>query len=140
MAPSKKILVVDDEKGIRLLLSKALESEGFQVSLAKDGQECIDQLMVNRFDLVITDIRMPRLDGIETLKWMKQEGRKEKIIIITGTESDLDLSRADMPPVLEQLNKPFRVDSLLATVAAAVSGADKRARRRRRRPRQAAKL
>jgi len=64
MAKAEKILVVDDERGIRYLLSDVLSDAGFEVSMAKDGQESLDQLKGNRFALVVTDINMPRLDGI----------------------------------------------------------------------------
>ena len=118
---SKRILVVDDEKGIRLLLSEVLTDSGFEVTEACDGQECLDQLAGNSFDLVITDIRMPRLNGIEVMKWMKKAGRKEKIIVITGSPSDVSLSEADMPPVVTKLRKPFMLKNLLEMVAAATS-------------------
>jgi CheY-like chemotaxis protein len=59
MSESKKVLVVDDETNIRHLLSDFLSSKGFEVSLAKDGQESLDQLENESFDLVITDIHMP---------------------------------------------------------------------------------
>ena len=121
----KRILIADDEKGIRLLLSEALEDKGFQVSLARDGQECLDQLADSNFDLVVTDIRMPKLNGIEVLRWMKKVGRKEKIIVITGNLSDVSLAEKDMPPVVTQLQKPFKVDNFLEKVVFAVSGPDK---------------
>jgi two-component system response regulator PilR (NtrC family) len=115
---------VDDEKGIRLLLSEALEGKGFEVTQARDGQECLDQLAGNSFDLVVTDIRMPKLNGIEVMKWMKKAGRKEKIIVITGSPSDLCLSEKEMPPIVTQLHKPFMVDSFLEMVFFAMSGAN----------------
>jgi DNA-binding NtrC family response regulator len=121
----KRILIADDEKGIRLLLSEVLEDKGFQVSLARDGQECLDQLEDSSFDLVVTDIRMPKLNGIEVLRWMKKAGRKEKIIVITGNLSDLSLAEKDMPPVVTQFQKPFKIDNFLETVAFAVSGTDR---------------
>jgi DNA-binding NtrC family response regulator len=74
--------------------------------------------------LVITDIRMPRLNGIEILKWIKKRRRKEKIIVITGNPSDLSLSAPDMPSVVTQLKKPFMVESLFDMVVAAMSCVD----------------
>jgi CheY-like chemotaxis protein len=118
MAKADKILVVDDERGIRYLLSDALSDAGFEVSIAKDGQESLDQLEKNRFDLVITDINMPRLDGIEMLKHMKLAGRKEKIIIMTADLSDLKLEEADVPHVVKKFQKPFIIDNLLDVVIA----------------------
>lgn len=114
----KKILVVDDDKGIRYLLSDILSGNGFQVSMAKDGQESLDCLDKEEFDLVITDIMMPRLDGIEMLKRMKRAGRNEKIIVMTGTPRTLG---GDLPHVFEQLQKPFDFHSFVNVVAAAMA-------------------
>ncbi len=121
MDGSKKVLIVEDEKGIRILLSDLLSSKGFEVSMARDGQESLDQLEDGRFDLVVTDIHMPRLDGIEMLKRMKKEGRKEKVIIMTGDPSDQRLRDADIPHIVTQLQKPFRIDFFLDLVIAATA-------------------
>jgi CheY-like chemotaxis protein len=118
MTKTEKILVVDDERGIRYLLSDALSDAGFEVSMAKDGQESLDQLKENRFDLVITDINMPRLDGIEMLKQMKLAGRKEKVIIMTANILDLKFEEAEVPLVVKKFQKPFIIDSLLDVVIA----------------------
>lgn len=121
MARAKKILVVDDEAGIRNLLFDALSSEGFNVSLAKDGQDSLDQMENRRFDLLITDINMPCVDGIELLKRMKKAGRKERVIIMTGKPVSHRLLEGDIPPVFTQLNKPFPMNSLLEVVISALS-------------------
>jgi len=117
----KKVLIVEDEIGIRILLSDLLSSKGFEVSMARDGKESLEKLEVCSFDLVVTDIHMPRLDGIEMLKWMKKEGRKEKIIIMTGDPSDQRLNDNDMPHIETQLQKPFRIDCFLDFVIAATA-------------------
>jgi two-component system response regulator (stage 0 sporulation protein F) len=120
----KKILVVDDEMGIRSLISELLESEGFEVRAAKDGQESLDEMEREDFDLVITDIQMPRLDGLAMLDAMKRAGRKEKIIIMTGSAFAMDLPNEEMPMVVSRLQKPFRMSNLLDVVSAANAGAD----------------
>jgi two-component system, response regulator, stage 0 sporulation protein F len=119
----KKILVVDDEMGIRSLLSELLENEGFEVRAAKDGQESLDEMEREDFDLVITDIQMPRLDGLAMLEAMKRAGRKEKIIIMTGSALAMDLPNEEMPMVVSRLQKPFRMSNLLDVVSAANAGA-----------------
>ena len=105
----KKILVVDDEMGIRSLISDLLESQGFEVRAAKDGQESLDEMEREDFDLVITDIQMPRLDGLAMLEAMKRAGRKEKIIIMTGSALAMDFPDEEMPMVVSRLYKPFRM-------------------------------
>ncbi len=119
----KKILVVDDEMGIRSLISDLLESQGFEVRAAKDGQESLDEMEREDFDLVITDIQMPRLDGLAMLEAMKRAGRKEKIIIMTGSALAMDFPNEEMPMVVSRLQKPFRMSNLLDVVSAANAGA-----------------
>ena len=116
-----KVLVVDDEKGIRFLLSEALLHRGFEVSLARDGQESLEKLENNHFDLVVTDINMPRLDGVSMLKSMRRTGREEKIIIMTGNPSDQRLTDKDLPQVVTRLCKPFDMDKFLDVVIAATA-------------------
>lgn len=120
MSRLKKILVADDEAGIRMLLGDALTSVGFKVTLVKDGQESLDQMQEDRFDLLITDIKMPRLDGIELLRRMKMAGRKEKVIVMTGYAEDKTTTGADIPPVYTQLQKPFMIHNLLDVVNSAL--------------------
>jgi len=121
MGGTKKVLIVDDEIGIRILLSDFLLSRGFEVSMASDGKESLDKLDGDIFDLVVTDIHMPRLDGIDMLKWMKKEGRKEKVIIMTGDPSDQRLHNKDMPPIETRIQKPFGMDLFLDLVVAATA-------------------
>ena len=134
MTESKKVLVVDDETHIRYLLSDFLSSKGFEVSLAKDGQESLDQLENESFDLVITDIHMPRLDGIEMLKRMEKASRKEKIIIMTGDPTDRRLMELKMPHVVTRLSKPFGIDNLLNVAIAATANKKIRPRMETRHP------
>jgi two-component system, chemotaxis family, chemotaxis protein CheY len=116
-----KVLVVDDEKGIRFLLSEVLLHSGFEVSLARDGQESLEKMENNHFDLVVTDINMPRLDGVSMLKSMRQTGREEKIIIMTGNPSDERLTDKDLPQVVTRLYKPFDMKEFLDVVIAATA-------------------
>ncbi len=79
-----KILVIDDEEGIRLLISSILEKEGYEISLAEDGYKAVELFRKEVFDLVITDIRMPGMDGIEVLKRLKEIDPDAVVIILTG--------------------------------------------------------
>ena len=120
MGTAKKVLVVDDEKGIRFLLSEVLLNQGFEVSLAKDGQESLDKLEKDRFDLVVTDINMPRLDGVAMLKSMKKTGRSEKVIVMTGNPSDHRLLDPEIPHGVTRLLKPFGIENFLNVVLSAI--------------------
>ncbi|HOP47052.1 MAG TPA: response regulator [Desulfobacteraceae bacterium] len=116
MVKAKKILVVDDEKGIRFLLLDFLSSEGFDVRVAKDGQESLEILERSNFDLVITDINMPGMDGISMLKTMKKAGRKEKVILMSASPFDEKNLEPEIPSVAKHLHKPFKLDDFLGVV------------------------
>lgn len=79
----KKILVVEDEEGLRLLYEEELKSEGYEVLTARNGKEALQQLETGKPDLVILDIVMPVMDGMETLG--KILGKERKIPIILNT-------------------------------------------------------
>jgi len=130
MALPKRIMVVDDEERLRDLLFDVLTDSGFKVTLASDGQESLDRMQDRRFDLVITDINMPRLDGIGLLKRMKKEGRKEKVIIMTARPVDHLRLGEEIPVVSRQLNKPFRVSAFMEAVSSALEPHRKNRKRR----------
>ena len=75
----------------------------------------------DHFDLVITDLNMPRLDGISMLKKMEAAGRKEKVIIMSGNLSDHRLNNADISGVVPQLEKPFMMNNFLNLVIATIA-------------------
>lgn len=131
MVRSKEIMVVDDEAGIRALLSDALIQEGYNVTLAVNGMDSLRQLGKRHFDLLITDINMPKLNGLELIRMMKKRGRREKVILISGEQVDNALINKESMPVFAQLKKPFRMDDLLDTVISAL-GADGSELKRRR--------
>ena len=121
MTKLKDILVVDDEAGIRALLFDILSNEGFRVTLAKDGKESLSCMRKNRFDLLITDINMPKLDGIGLLRKMKKAGRSERVILMSGMPMDTDAIEKDAPPVFSMLEKPFHVHDFLDVVASSLA-------------------
>jgi DNA-binding NtrC family response regulator len=112
-----KIMIVDDEAVIRELLSEALLEKGFDVTSAKDGRESLKYLKKKNFDLLITDINMPHLDGIELLKKMKIAGRKEKVVIMTGSPFDRSVLAKAIPHIYFQLEKPFKLNEFLQVVS-----------------------
>lgn len=80
----KKILVVDDEESIRFLFKEELEEEGFSVEVACNGKEALEMLPHLRPDLVTLDIRMPVMDGIETLKKIRETERDLPIVLCSA--------------------------------------------------------
>lgn len=120
MSRLKKVMIVDDEANIRNLLFDILSGAGFKVSMAKDGQDSLRQMKNQCFDLLITDINMPRLDGIGLLKEMKSAGRDERVIIMTGEPLDESKFEGEIPPVFIQLKKPFHINYFLEIISSAL--------------------
>lgn len=116
MGQQRKILVVDDESSIRCLLSDVLTSRGFEVTQARDGQESLEKMEVTDFDLIISDVNMPRLDAIGMLSQMEKSGRKEKVILMTGNHSNQTATCEGCSRVVTQLLKPFRIENLVDMV------------------------
>ncbi len=82
----KKILVVDDEENIRELYRIELEDMGYAVTVASDGIQALEKMDADKFDLVTLDMRMPNIDGIETLRKMKEKDNALPVIICTAYE------------------------------------------------------
>jgi len=78
-----KILLVDDDKFIRDNFSERLKNNKYEVSSAEDGEEAIEKIASDDFDVVITDIRMPKVNGIEVLKFTKKNKPKIKVIVMS---------------------------------------------------------
>ncbi|MCB4791431.1 MAG: response regulator [Elusimicrobia bacterium] len=91
---NEKILVVDDEENIRGALEEYLKSQGYNVQAACDGYTAISMFEKNEYDLVFLDIRMPGIDGIETLGEMKKRKPKSKVVIVSGVPDEVAFERA----------------------------------------------
>ncbi len=79
-----RILVVDDEENIRLLFKEELEEEGFEIDLASNGIEALDKLRGGHFDLVVLDIKMPGMDGIQALNEIKNANKNQPVILCSA--------------------------------------------------------
>jgi len=115
-----RILIVDDDKSIRSLLGIMLKREGYHVSSTGKGEEAIDLIRKETFDLVITDIRMPRFDGQRILKEVKAIDSEVPVIMITAfasTESVLDTMREG---AYDYISKPFKADEIKMIVRKAL--------------------
>lgn len=115
-----KILIVEDEKSMREVLKILLEGEGYDVSTASDGLEGIACLGKDIFDLVITDVKMPRADGFEVLKKIKDISPDTIVIMITafGTkESGIEAMKLG---AYDYISKPFNIDEIRLIVRKAI--------------------
>jgi len=106
------ILVVDDEENAREGLSKILSKEGYNVEMAANGREAIDTLKRLSFDLVITDMRMPLMDGFEVLREIKKMDESIGVIMITAYGEVESYLEAMNMGAFEYINKPVRVNEL----------------------------
>jgi two-component system KDP operon response regulator KdpE len=111
------VLVVDDEKSIRDFVHRNLEIRGYQVITASDGIEAVKIFNNRDIDLVILDIMMPRMDGLETTQRIRQSSYVP-IIILTALDSETDKIKAFNLGADDYLTKPFGVGELLARVKA----------------------
>ena len=115
---AKRILTIDDSKTIRDMLMLTLSDAGFDVLQAVDGQDGLDVLGDDRVDVIITDINMPRMDGYEVIRQLRQNSvHKTTPILVLTTESDADKRNlARQAGATGWMVKPFDPDSLIATV------------------------
>ncbi len=113
-----RILVVDDEDGVRSFLAEALEDAGHSVAEAGDGDEATERLRREPFDLLVTDLRMPRMDGLELVRVARAERPEMRVIVLTahGTvEAAVELTRLG---AFELLEKPIESPARLRQLAA----------------------
>jgi DNA-binding response OmpR family regulator len=117
-----RVLVVDDSEVIRRLIAVNLELEGFEVHLAEDGLECLEQLAVVRPDAVTLDVVMPRLDGFSTLARLRgrADTRDLPVVMVSACAQESDLARGRELGVEAYLTKPFDPAELVRTVRSAV--------------------
>ncbi|MCP3926301.1 MAG: response regulator [Desulfobacterales bacterium] len=112
MEKMNKILLVDDEEGIRKVLQITLDSAGYDVTIASDGEKGFNLFKELNPHIVITDIKMPGIDGIELLKKIKDENSETEVIMITG-HGDMDLAVKSLQyEAADFITKPIDIDDL----------------------------
>jgi excisionase family DNA binding protein len=115
-----RVLVVDDEASIRDLLSKTLALAEYDVDLAPDGRSALDRLRVIPYDLLITDLKMPGVDGLAVIREARRLKTDLPVLIITGYSTEASAIEAVNLGVSGYLTKPFRVPRVLAAAAKAL--------------------
>lgn len=123
---SKSILVVDDNEDIRGLLSLVLQKEGYEVFLASDGTEALAKITKHTPDLVLLDVMMPGLSGLEVLSSIRENKKKEinemPVVMITAKSTIDDIDAAIELGASSYIVKPFRPANLAEKVHAIFDG------------------
>ena len=115
-----RVLVVDDEATIRDLLSKTLALAEYDVDLAPDGRTALERLRIIPYDLLITDLKMPGVDGLTVIREARRLKADLPVIIITGYSNEASAIEAVNLGVSGYLTKPFRVPRVLAAASKAL--------------------
>lgn len=112
----KQILVADDSEVITTLLTTALETRGYQVTVATDGMEAKDLGLAGEYDLAILDQLMPGLLGLEVIDKWRAEGVDIPVIVLTGLDDDRTAVESLERTGVDFMRKPFRIAELIARV------------------------
>jgi DNA-binding NtrC family response regulator len=116
-----KILAIDDEQNIRHLIQSEFTLEGFEVTTAKNGHEGLKLVDDEFFDVVLLDIKLPRMNGIEVLRRLKQKSPSTEVLMITGYGDIKTAVESLKLGAREYITKPFKLNELLALVKQAVA-------------------
>lgn len=129
MPPKAKVLIVDDEERFRLTLKKLLTANGLETNAVGSGLEAIEELRQQPYDVILLDVKMPGMSGIEALAKLKKINREVEVIILTGHAS-VDVAVEIMKlGGYEYLLKPCPMDELLAKIESAYERKTARAER-----------
>jgi len=113
---SNRVLVVEDEPATRTLLQKILTPAGFAVEEACDGMEGMERLTRHKFDVVLLDVWMPRMNGLEVLTELHRRGSSQRVILMTADHKPETLLHAVREQASQYISKPFSGEELLGTI------------------------
>ena len=119
-----RILVVDDDRTTRHVLNKVLSAAGFTTSVAKDGVEALKTLRAKRFDLLLLDVWMPRMNGLDLLAKLRSRKTKPRVVVMTSDDAPETLLKAVREQAFTYVHKPVESPVLLQTVRDALKAPD----------------
>ncbi|MBN2372772.1 response regulator [bacterium] len=114
------ILIVDDDKGVRSFIERALKSQGFNIDIAEDGYEGFEKSIKNHFHIILMDIKMPNMNGIEAIEAIRQVDPRQLIIIISAYIDSKNVQRAKEFGVYKLIEKPFEFGVLMEALESAI--------------------
>ncbi|HEX5691814.1 MAG TPA: ATP-binding protein, partial [Roseiflexaceae bacterium] len=117
----RRVLVVDDEAQVRMMLNLLLSRAGYTVLQASDGQDAVDRSGSEQWDLIVSDMTMPRLDGPDMIQALRERNIATPVILITGRFDGASMGRAHGSDACAVIAKPFEAAALLSAVATALS-------------------
>ena len=109
---NKRILLVDDAEALRDVLSKILSVMGFEVTVARNGNEGLNLFLEHAFDLVMTDLEMPGIDGWTLAFHVKDKSPHTPVVLITGQKEESVMEKLAHSSVDEAMFKPFRLEDI----------------------------
>jgi len=112
----KSILVAEDEPSVRRLISFKLEKQNFLVEEAENGEEAMEKLCSTSYDILILDLMLPRLDGMQILKKIKKEKIDIPVLILSAKSQEKDITRGFELGADDYLTKPFKSQELIIRV------------------------
>ncbi len=113
-----KLLLIDDDDALLDMLAMSFEDEGFEVSCVGDGQQGLDEVARESFDVIITDINMPRVDGFTLCRKLREQGNEVPLILLTSRDSEIDEALGLELGADDYVTKPFSSRVLVARVKA----------------------
>jgi DNA-binding NtrC family response regulator len=117
-----RILVIDDEEIVRVCCKRALMDEGYEVDVTASGKEGLELFDRRKYDLVVLDLKMPHMEGIEVLANIKRGNPDQKVIMITGYMALEHADESSMLGATRYLEKPFAPDVLLSAINTMLRG------------------
>ena len=116
MTAQTTVLYVDDEETLRMLVKHQLEAEGFTVETADDGDTALEMLEGKRYDLVLLDVSMPRMNGVDVLKGIKERKILSRVIMLTGVDDLAVAMESVKNGANDYLTKPFDSSALVSCI------------------------
>ena len=116
-----RILVAEDDKSIQEIVSRLLKFTGFEVALAANGVEALLLFLEDFFDLVLTDLEMPIMDGLSLAGHIRERSPSTPIILLTGSDRETVRKKVERGPFDSVIFKPFRLEDLTRTVQGALA-------------------
>ena len=119
MSAQKRVMFVDDEEGVRISWNHYLSQQGFDVTTVEDGAHAISKLREEPVDVVVSDLKMPGVDGLQMLEWIHEKSPQTQFILLTGYGNEDVERKVRSLGGFDYLNKPISPDTLAAVVTAA---------------------